>query len=199
MVTGPHVGPQWSYVPWLAVTAGWGGTVFEVGGGFWQGGPYTGSSHGPGPQPRTGRGKGCWGVSREKWGGAWGRGQAVMDRAGAGSAGPGSGHGPSTHRSLARCPSWRRRRCPSRRRRPGPVPELRRGGCWRRPAAPERAGRRRRQRPLGLLRWLRRRDPRQAPASRVSPRPPAREPQPKSLLLSVTLPQPELIGPGRRD
>lgn len=63
--------------------------------------------------------------------------------------------------------------------RPGPVPELRRGGCsgGRRPgsALGSRGGG-----PWGWLRWLRRHDPRPAPASRVSLRPPAGEPLPKS-------------------
>lgn len=95
-MTRPHVGPQRSYVPWLAVTAGWGGHSLCSGGWPLARGPLRGSSAGPGPQPWTGREKGRWGgMSREKWGGARrGRGPAVMDRAGAGSAGPGSGSWP---------------------------------------------------------------------------------------------------------
>lgn len=80
---GAQVGPQWSYVPWLAVTAGWEGTVFEVGGGLWQGGPYTGSSEGPGPQPRTDRGNGCWGGKQRETG----------SRVGEGTGGDGHGGG----------------------------------------------------------------------------------------------------------
>jgi hypothetical protein len=78
VVTGPHVGPQRSYVPWLAVTAGWGGTVFAVGAAsHW---PTPCESKGPFVGPRVPvsdrqeeRALGG-GMSRKKWGGTAGGG-----------------------------------------------------------------------------------------------------------------------------
>lgn len=134
-----EAGPEEQWVPERGQI--WGGaarvgpavTRAEAGGDSWRG-PGRAIGAPWGRALRKGR-TGCGPGRGAGWAGM-ARGAAIGSR-------------PGTHRSPARCPSWRRRRCPSRRRRPGPVPELWRGGCWRRPAAPERAGRRRR-RPLGL-------------------------------------------------
>lgn len=83
-MTGPHLGPRRSYMQWLAVTAGWGGTAFAVGDGWsWARGPYRGQGTSAvlGPQRGQASGRGAGG---QDWGGMWGRGHAVMGRARAG-------------------------------------------------------------------------------------------------------------------
>lgn len=86
MVTGPHLGPRRSCMQWLAVTAGWGCTAFNVGDGRpWAREPYQGQGSSAVLGPQRGQAAGSrQGCRRTGWGGTWGRGHAAMARARAG-------------------------------------------------------------------------------------------------------------------
>lgn len=181
MVIGPHVGAQRSYVPWLAVTAEGGAQSLQWRGGFWQRGSYE-VFCGPRVPTLDRQGEGAPGGKQREMGGAWGEGPS-SDGQGGGwqrEAGIGVtaraltallltallGGGGVAHRGGGGGGRGRSRSCGAAGAGGGPRPRSTLGGGG--------GG------PSGWLRWLRRRDPRPAPASRVSPRPPAREPQPKS-------------------